>query len=446
MVVTPTVIWALGTLVLGGGIYALNHEQVNDMGQRVYDRYISIGGTNDSLIVKGMETLKTGLIIKDKLVSALDWVTGNLPIEKISIPKDITVGANGKFNFGVSSTKLPLISTLAVFTVSGGYAHYVGHDFRYSTKPYTVTVDSYMSGLTKVFVLRFNGDGLSQVNKHIYERDFIDLSFDSLISAKGYNDIPYDNEKVKENYKPGLLPQALPYTDSKPGYLPVPNAIPDDNSISTDLPLSWDNVKDNVTDFPIDGSIDIPIDGDISIPSDDVSNPSVGSFWGWLLDILKAILNAIKSIVNFLTTFFVKLMEMFMDLIKALFIPGDNFFNDNFNKIKTNFGNKLSYKSYIDLFDKTYAGNGIKDITINWQGQELVIVKLSEFNNFRSFFNSACYAFFFFLLAIYNYNQVYRVIRTIELVGPGSPIAPLQLQMSPGPQIQLGDSNQRRLN
>lgn len=446
------------------------------MGEMVFDNFTLRGGTQEELI-RTVEGVKTGLIIKDKLISALEWVGENLPssaktLKTNLIPSnaftvspsfsspspssDDTYVFNNYPSFYELVVKNPLSYSKTVSfynsndnSISNFSVDY-GETFTIRLFGVNNAYETNKKNLVRVVGMRLGGSYAISAGSLISENinDFFNVKISipselQIISSDVINTIPYDNEKVKENYQPGLLPQSIPYTDSKPGYVPIPLDIPVDNNISTELPLTWDNVKDTVTDLPIDGAIDTPIEGDISIPSD--SNPSIGSFWGWLLDILKAILNAIKAIVTFLTTFFTKLMEMLIDLIKSLFVPSDTYFTDSFNKLKNNFGNRLNYKTYTDLFDKTYSGSSIKDVVINWQGQEITIVKFSEFESFRSFFNTVVYAFFFFLLAIYNYNQLYKMLRGTDLVSSGITIGHMQGQITPNEQLKLNTVMRRSL-
>ena len=74
--------------------------------------------------------------------------------------------------------------------------------------------------------------------------------------------------------------------------------------------------------------------------------------------ILKKLINLITIILDYLNPFSEnffgkKLVELIGDLLKYLFIPSDDYFSSNFENIKTNFSNRLSYQSYIDLFEQT---------------------------------------------------------------------------------------------
>lgn len=438
------------------GVVALNNEQVLDMGQRVFQDF-KLRNVEDDLY-KVVDGVVTGLKVTDKLKEAISNVVSALPSVKTKSELPITF-ANV---FSISSGQFSKTDNIELYKFSvtnGSSVQMVLNNERYITlsdKVIDYTISTvYNSAFKKFGVYATGYDTVTGSYQSFNYRDYsspLDVSIgftgtSAIYNTSSIHTIPYDNVKVKENYQPGLLPQSIPYTDSKPGYLPIPNVIPNDKVISTDIPLGWDDVKDTVIDFPLDDSTDIPIDtpvdGDISIPGD--VSPSIGSFWGWLLDILKAILNAIKAIVTFLTTFFTKLMEILIDLVKSLFVPSDTYFTDSFNKLKNNFGNRLNYKTYTDLFDNTYSGSSIKDVVINWQGQEITIVKFTEFESFRSFFNTVVYAFFFFLLAIYNYNQLYKMLRGSDLISSGITIGHMQGQITPNEQLKLNTVMRRSL-
>lgn len=309
-VVTPTVLWSLGALVLGTGVVALNHEQVTNMGEMVYYKFKDLGG-KDTELFNVVDGVAKGVVIMDKVISSVDWVSTNLP--SISLDKlfpSESLPSTGIYNF-MYNLPLPVFS----------YSDYVSNK--------QVVVGSFVATTNKInwrsnnksigyfspkvgepldILIKLSSySGIQQFNifitksgSHIFEHIFsafsysgvpsypssIPLEFDSVDNFNNILTIPYDNPKIKENYQPGLLPNSIPYTDTKPGYMPVPLTIPTDIPITTDIPLTWDSVKDKVTDLPLDvplnppidipgvGDIDTPIDRPIDGVVDDIYNPT----------------------------------------------------------------------------------------------------------------------------------------------------------------------------
>lgn len=68
-------------------------------------------------------------------------------------------------------------------------------------------------------------------------------------------------------------------------------------------------------------------------------------------DTQKGILNTIKQVVSFINplseNFFVyKLIDLLIDALKSLFIPGDSFFSDYFNELMNWFSDRLGFLAY----------------------------------------------------------------------------------------------------
>lgn len=209
-----------------------------------------------------------------------------------------------------------------------------------------------------------------------------------------------------------LLGDSLGNTDSVDADITFRNpALEADKDVSVSVPVdaTWDRVIGKTYDETLDATTG---ESEIEAPS----------IWGWLLDILKSILNAIKSILSFITDFLASLLEGLKDLLLSLLVPSDTYFTDSFTDIKNNLSNRLNIDSYTRLFNSDYNDSSIRDITINWHGQEIVIVKFTMYENFRNIVNTLIYAFMFFLLAIYNYSQVYKLIRGSDYVSASSTI------------------------
>lgn len=161
-------------------------------------------------------------------------------------------------------------------------------------------------------------------------------------------------------------------------------------------------------------SISLEYDG-VVVPdtpevSEDDSNPSLlKKLMDWLFDLFKKLAELLEKLLQ-------KLLEGLKDLLLSLFVPSDAFLQDKVDILKSNLEPKLPYTQFIELFNYEYESSSLQDIYINWQGQDICIVKVTLFEKFRSIFNLGVYAVTFFLLAVYNYNNIYKLIRGTDYV------------------------------
>lgn len=186
------------------------------------------------------------------------------------------------------------------------------------------------------------------------------------------------NGKVKEGFGVlvppvvGGLSADLPWTRENIGVL-----FPD---ISKDKALSWEDAA--VKDVVIEN-----VDGDvISIP---------GAAEG---DVTFPFISGLRS------------------LLLSLFVPGDDYFISFFNEMKENFESKLSVSDFTSIFDSDYSSRRLDNITFPYKGREYVILSFDFFYDNRDAFDKWSRAFFFVLLAIFNYNQIYRIFRSSSYV------------------------------
>lgn len=161
-------------------------------------------------------------------------------------------------------------------------------------------------------------------------------------------------------------------------------------------------------------SISLEYDG-VVVPdtpevTDDDSNPSLlKKLMDWLFDLFKKLAELLEKLLK-------KMLEGLKELLLSLFVPSDSFLQENVDILKNNLEPKLPYTQFVELFNREYDGSPLKDIYINWQGQDICIVKVTLFEKFREIFNLGVYAVTFFLLAVYNYNNIYKLVRGSDYV------------------------------
>lgn len=182
-------------------------------------------------------------------------------------------------------------------------------------------------------------------------------------------------------------------------------------ALEATLPTYSDDVI-GTSDIP---GISIENDG-VNTKVDDIPDTSTKDETGVLGSILEWIRSLLLSLFKFLEGLLQKLIELLRDLLVSLFVPSDAFVQEKVDTLKNQLEPKLPYAQYIKLFDSSYEGNELKDIIINIYGQDVVIVKVTLFEHFRNLFNTGVYAVMFFLLAVYNYNNIYKLIRGTDYV------------------------------
>lgn len=119
----------------------------------------------------------------------------------------------------------------------------------------------------------------------------------------------------------------------------------------------------------------------------------------------------LNSILSFFGNFFGKLADLFGLLLKSLFIPSDTYFTNYFDDIKNAFSTKLKADDYIKIFQPDFGNKKIDNIKVNFFSTECTIVNFDYFYENKPSFDKWSRGVFYALLGIYNYSQIYRLIR-----------------------------------
>lgn len=486
LVITPTMLYTLGSLVLATGVVALNGEQIVDMGKRVVDRIndnaklrgqfvfdgaIAVGIKIDSFIKDAVSWVAENLPAEDKLIAGESYELNSSEISFEQYAENYKIGdlllngvSNGaKVKVGVYYPNGNTFSSIILYIPKGStFNLYFAPGESFPNEKYPSAFEllfDFVDDFGRIKTDCITSSAAIDLYKLVPKLEILEGSFSNAIVGGGYIPIPYSNPKVRENYDEDKLPVALPWTDTKQGYIPIPTELPD-TSISTEMPLTWDNVKDTVIPLPVDPTEapSIPDVGDYELPSDlpvddsgDITKGGIiggiVDFFSWLWELLKAllmgILNLLKAILDLLLGLVNALLTGLKDLLIYLFVPSDTYFTDVFNDFKNDLFNKLDITSYTRLFDTDYTESSIKDITINVFGQTVTIVKFSMYEDFRGIVNTLIYAFMFFLLAIYNYNQIYKLIRGSDYVSASTTITHMGGGLTPAEQLKADSINRR---
>lgn len=149
--------------------------------------------------------------------------------------------------------------------------------------------------------------------------------------------------------------------------------------------------------------------------------------------ILKSLINILATILDYLNpfseNFFVyKLIELLGDLLKWLFIPSNDYFSNKFDNLLDNFSNRISYQSYLDIFNQTKNIVADEQISIdldNYKFSNNLSISMSKWIDFDIFdkYKNYYYGFIrgvtFLGLVFFIINHWYKLIRGKNLANTG---------------------------
>lgn len=186
-----------------------------------------------------------------------------------------------------------------------------------------------------------------------------------------------------------------------PGVVVVPPAI----DTGTDVPPIDDVLP------PIDDSLDVP---DTDLPGSGTDTPSIPSLnLDWLKELIQSIIDLIKSIIDWLNNFWTHLWEF----LKSLLVPGETYFVDEFNKVTEKMKDKIPGIDITKLEDLAVGEFKFKDMYAEFFGIECLVVRGSLINNVIGWARPIIQGLIALFLLLYNYNQIYLLIRGTSLLG-----------------------------
>lgn len=148
-------------------------------------------------------------------------------------------------------------------------------------------------------------------------------------------------------------------------------------------------------------------------------------FFNTIINIISNIFSAIGNIANVLNPFsedfFVyKLIELLGELLKWLFIPSDDYFNNIKETLLSDLKSKLPYEDYINMFgtilDVSIDGQ-MEDIAINnYQVGDISVsvpnfIDFSFITKYKDTWYMLVRGFVFIFLIIYHVNQLNKFLR-----------------------------------
>lgn len=292
VVVDDLIFWSLGFLILGTGAVAVSGSQIKDMGSRVWDS-LSLEGIQENVLHRAIDGTIQGIKITSKLKEIINSVVSSLPEKDVS---NEVVHSNFVSSFSIAKNSLPVLledtfnvesDTMKVATFSYDLSSVGNKQIMFYINNKAIVYETlYYKNFTKIVLCAyanktnlgttFNyyhmyGYDLNGVRNHIGMIDFVENIVVSVpdwakvdFTTSTFTTIPYSNGSILENYNPTYTEENL----KENNYIPLPNDLSIYDNVTPELPLTWDNVKDLVTDIPIDGTTDIPGDTTTDIPGD----------------------------------------------------------------------------------------------------------------------------------------------------------------------------------
>ena len=142
---------------------------------------------------------------------------------------------------------------------------------------------------------------------------------------------------------------------------------------------------------------------------------------------LTALKNALLSPINYIKDKFTTLIDYLTPssenfILKLAFVPDDDYFSDRFEIIKTNFVNKIGVDgTEINQLGEVTSQSltGLSDFKGTVYGQEVEFLNFDWFTSYLPRIQNLARGFMFPLLLFYNLNQIYFLVRGVNLYGTG---------------------------
>ena len=145
--------------------------------------------------------------------------------------------------------------------------------------------------------------------------------------------------------------------------------------------------------------------------------------------ILKKLWVFLTDIISFLNPssdnfFGKKIIELIGDLLKTLFIPKEDYFSNKFTTLMESFSERLSYQSYIDIFEQSKLIKGDEQLSIDLDNYIIgsntlsinKFIDFSIFDKYKSTYFGFVRGFTYIFLVLYVINNFYKLIRGTSIM------------------------------
>lgn len=419
--------WTIGLFLLSTGVVAVSTPQVKDMGKSIFDKFIELGGSKNDILVTDSTQTKT-LKMTDKLVQAYNWYLKNFPTEKKDSLTAPIVMPDNYYRIPLPNYFSKEIINVGVFDLKTDNASaYLSFGNFYSTTEGAGSVDENNFKSLVTFKQEYTKDGIIKVyikadnpgsgERYSFYLSYFD-SYGTFVDTRISSATSIEN--VANGFTPAIGIKAVGFDVVKGNYF---ESIPYDNPIILDnvneIPLDYENVKDQVLTIPNDTVLDKDISLDNPLTWDDVKDilngkvdtgtgESTGLLKG-LIDFLKGILQSILDAINAIIAFLKSIPAFFIidwDLVMEHVVYDDIF--------------KYKFKPFYDLTyllqnistnPQTHSGKFYMEIPkeMGGDGKEQVVLDLTVGDKYiqlgRAFINAVIWiGFLFYILKQFSPN------------------------------------------
>lgn len=113
-------------------------------------------------------------------------------------------------------------------------------------------------------------------------------------------------------------------------------------------------------------------------------------------------------------------MDLLGNLLKWLFVPEENYFENEISKIKTKLSEKIPYQDYINLFETIKTVESGEDLSIdlpeyqisnNLRIEQHKFIDFGKVTKYKQTWYGWVRGFTFIFMIIYNINQIMKFLR-----------------------------------
>ena len=150
-----------------------------------------------------------------------------------------------------------------------------------------------------------------------------------------------------------------------------------------------------------------------------------GAVWSFFKNPIGSIVDSFQSLLDFLGGLVKALVDAIGELLKALFVPDDGYFDKKINALNKTLQSRIKTQDYEELLHSLQlagrARAGLPNLTVTLWGQTVTVVDFGFYAKYQSTIYGWVRGVMFVLLLFYNVNNIYKLVRRDTLQnGSGS--------------------------
>lgn len=142
---------------------------------------------------------------------------------------------------------------------------------------------------------------------------------------------------------------------------------------------------------------------------------TLGKFiWSLFEGAINLIIGGIETIVNWVGSFF----KFLGDLLHDLFVPGNDYFESETNKLQTKIESKVGTEEYTNALNSLTKASrvGLEDIKVNLWGITVTLVPFSMITPYIGTIQNWTRGFMFVFIVLWQINNMYKLVRGTSLI------------------------------